>query len=401
VTLYERCVRVHRFRTRSSFDSLLSRPVKLRRSLLALGAFFALGAGISACGSGVPGDSVADVAGNPITLQAFNHWMYVAAKGNASQGGASSPVIVPNDPPDFANCIAQARKEIPAVAKQSDKQLRSACQSLFTSLSSQVMDFLIRGYWYQADASNLHIHISNAQVQKEFNTEKSQQYPTASAFQTFLKQSGYTLQDLLFRVRLNLTYKALLAKHNKSITDQQITSYYNSHSSQFGTPETRNLRIVLTKSASQANAAKSALQTGQSWNAVAKKYSTDPATKNKGGVMTNVSQGQGTADQALEKAAFSASVNKLIGPVKGQFGYYVVEVTKITPGTHKTLAQERSLIRQTLVGLQQQTAQSTVDNAAKKHWLGKTTCRGAYAMADCSGFKAPKTSTSATPTPTP
>ena len=378
-------------------DSLPSRPVKLRRSLTALGAFFALGAAISACGSGVPGNSVADVAGNPITLQAFNHWMYVAAKGNAAQGGSSSPVIVPNDPPNFANCIAQARKEFPAVAKLSNAQLKSACASLFTSLSSQVMDFLIRGYWYQADAAKQHIHISNAQVQKEFNTEKSQQYPTASAFQTFLKQYGYTLQDLLFRVRLNLIYKALIAKHNKPVTDAQVAAYYYAHATQFGTPATRNLRIVLTKTQSQANAAKAALQAGQSWNAVAKKYSTDPATKNKGGVMTNVSSG--TTDQALEKAAFSSSVSKIIGPVKGQFGYYVVEVTKITPGTHKSLAQESALIRQTLVGLQQQTAQTTVDNTAKKAWLSQTTCRSGYSMADCSGYKAPKTSTSATPTP--
>jgi foldase protein PrsA len=368
---------------------------------MALGAFFALGAGISACGSGIPGNSIAVVAGNPISTQAFNHWMYVAAKGNASQQGGSSPVIVPNDPPDFANCIAQARKEIPQVAKQSDKQLKSACQQLFTSLSSQVMDFLIRGYWYQADAAKLGIHITDAQVQKEFKTEKSQQYPTASAFQTFLKQSGYTMQDLLFRVRLNLTYKALIAKHHQTVTDQDITNYYNKHSTQFGTPETRDLRVVLTKSQSQANAAKSALQGGQSWNAVAKKYSTDPATKDKGGVMTNVSEGQGTTDQALQKAAFSASKGKLVGPVKGQFGYYLVEVTKITPPTHKSLAQERGLIEQTLKGLQSQSAQSAVDNTAKKHWLKKTSCRSAYAMQDCSGYKAPKTSTSATPTPTP
>jgi foldase protein PrsA len=366
---------------------------------MALGAFFALGGAISACGSGVPGNAVANVAGNPVTIQAFNHWMYVAAKGNAAQGGAGSPVIVPNDPPNFTGCIAQARKEIPAVAKQSDKQLKSACQSLFTSLSSQVMDFLIRGYWYQADANQQHIHITSAQIQKEFSTEKSQQYPTASAFQTFLKQSGYTMQDLLFRVRLNLIYKALLAKHNKPVTDKAVTAYYFSHASQFGTPATRNLRIVLTKSQSQASAAKSALQSGQSWNTVAKKYSTDPATKNKGGVMQNVSEG--TTDKALEKAAFSAPVNKLIGPVKGQFGYYVVEVTKINPATHKSLAQERPQIEQTLKGLQQQTAQTAVDSTAKKHWLSKTTCRSAYSMADCSGYKAPKTSTSTTPTPTP
>ena len=113
--------------------------------------------------------------------------------------------------------------------------------------------------------------------------------------------------------------------------------------------------------------------------------------------MTDVSQG--STDPALEKAAFSAQAGKLIGPVKGQFGYYVVEVTKITPGTHKSLAQERDLIRSTLVNLQNQNAQSAVDSTAKKHWLAKTKCRGPYTMADCSGYKAPKTSTSATPTP--
>ena len=79
--------------------------MKVRRSLLALGAFFVLAAAVAGCGgSGVSGDSVADVAGNPITTQAFNHWMYVAAKSQAAQS-PGAPVIVPNDPPDFNNCI--------------------------------------------------------------------------------------------------------------------------------------------------------------------------------------------------------------------------------------------------------------------------------------------------------
>src|SRR5438270_10467657 len=135
--------------------------MKVRRSILALGAFFVLGAGIAACGSGVPGDSVADVAGNPITTQAFNHWMYVAAKSQAAQS-PGSPVIVPNDPPNFDKCVAQVRKQVPTLAKTATKQLRADCKQLFTSLSSQVMDFLIKGYWYQAQAAKLGIKISDA-----------------------------------------------------------------------------------------------------------------------------------------------------------------------------------------------------------------------------------------------
>ena len=59
--------------------------MKVRRSFLALGAFFVFAVGVAGCGSSVSGDSVANVAGNEITTQAFNHWMYVAAKSQAAQ----------------------------------------------------------------------------------------------------------------------------------------------------------------------------------------------------------------------------------------------------------------------------------------------------------------------------
>ncbi len=368
--------------------------MNFRRSILALGAFFALALGISACGSGVPGNSVADVAGNPITTQAFNHWMYVAAKGNAAQS-PGAPVIVPTDPPSFTNCIAQARKEVPQVAKQSSAQIKGECSQLFSSLASQVMDFLIRSYWYQADAAKQHIHVTPAQVAQQFALERSAQFHSNAEFQSFLNQYGYTMQDLLYRTNVQVIYNKLIAKQTKPITAAAIAAYYAAHASQFGTPGSRNLRIVLTKTQSQAQAAVSALKSGQSWTVVAKKYSTDPATKNKGGVMDNVTAGQ--TDQALQKAAFSAPVNQVIGPIKGQFGYYVVEVTKITSGTQKTLAQATPLIKQTLTSAQQSSAQTAVDNQAKKNWLTQTKCRSDYAMADCSGYKAPKTTSTATP----
>src|ERR1700685_4374596 len=105
----------------------------MKKYIMALGAFFVLAVGLSACGGGIPGNSVAVMAGNPITLQTFNHWMYVAAKGQASES-SGSPVIVPNDPPSFTNCIAQVRRQIPTLAKTSAATLKSDCGQLFTSL---------------------------------------------------------------------------------------------------------------------------------------------------------------------------------------------------------------------------------------------------------------------------
>ncbi len=371
--------------------------MKKLKYILALGAFFVFGAGLSACGSGVPGDAVAVVSGNPVTLQAFKHWMFIAAKGNSTQS-PGAPVIVPTDPPDFKGCITQVRAQIPTLSKRSNAELKKDCNQLFTSLSSQVMDFLIRAYWYQADAYRLHVKVTDAQVQTAFVSAKKQQFPTDAAFQTFLTQSGQTLGDILFRVRVNQIYMKLLSKHQPAITPARIQAYYASHTSQFGTPETRDIRIVRTNSPSQAEAALTALRHGKSWAAVAKKYSIDTATKSRGGLLTGVSKGQ--EEQALDTAAFAATLNKLSGPIHGQFGYYVFEVTKIKAATQQSVTQATPLIKQILGGQAQTSAQSAVDSQAKKDWRSKTTCRSLFAMNDCSGYKAPTTST-ATPTPTP
>ena len=141
------------------------------RGISALGAFFVVAVALSACGGGVPGNSVADVAGNPITTQAFNHWLFVAAESQASQT-PGSPVIVPNDPPTFAPCVAQVRRQIPSLAKTAHKTLVADCKQLFTQYSSQVMDFLIKGYWYQAEAARDHVKVTNAQVQQAYITAR-------------------------------------------------------------------------------------------------------------------------------------------------------------------------------------------------------------------------------------
>jgi foldase protein PrsA len=373
--------------------------MKISRLIPALGAFFVLAAGIAACGSGVPGNSVADMAGNPISLGAFNHWMYVAAKSNAAQS-PGAPVIVPNDPPTFTQCIAQARKQIPQLAKTPAATLKTDCNQLFQSLSSRVMEFLITSYWYQAEAARQNVKITDAQVQKVFASEKNQQFRSNAEFQAFLNQSGQTLDDIIYRVRVSELVKQLRAKHPATVTQAQISAYYRSHPTQFGTPETRDIKIVRTNDPKQAAAAKAALDKGQSWSSVAQKYSVDTATKSKGGQLKGVGRGQ--EERALDEAAFSAPTGKVLGPIHGTFGYYVFEVTRVNRSTQQSLAQATPLIRQILQGQAQTNAQTAVDNQARKNWLHRTKCRTLYAMNDCAGYKAPKgSSTSSTQTAPP
>lgn len=376
--------------------------MKSRWSISALGAFFvAVALIVSGCGSndGVASGSVASVGGNQITKQMLNHWLYVDEKSQ-SASSPGSPVIVPNDPPKFDNCVTQVRKDFTQYKKTSAKTIQGLCSKLFGELNSTVLGFLIESYQYQALAHKLGIHVTDAQVQKQLNTEIKSQFKKQSQYDQYLKQSGYTNQDVLYRTRVVAIYKKLAARHTKKVTPQTISAYYNAHKSTFGTPETRNMRIVLAKTQSQASAALSALKSGQSWDVVAKKYSTDPTTKNNGGQLTGVTKGQ--QDAALSNAAFSAQVNKLVGPVKGQFGYYVVEVTKITPATQQSLKQATPQIKQTLTSQSQTQAQKAVNAEAKSAFGARTLCAKYYGVSLCHNYKQTviQTSTSSAPTGT-
>jgi foldase protein PrsA len=374
--------------------------MKSRRSISALGAFFVgIALLVAGCGSsGVPSGAVATVAGNPISKRAVNHWMYIYTKSQSAQS-PNSPIIVPNDPPQFTSCITQAKAAYPQLKKESDAAVRKTCSGVFTQTSGAVLQFFIQGYWYQAYAHKLGINITNAQIAKQLLTErKSANLSSNAAFTKYLKQSGYTMADLNWQTRETLVLKKLEARYDTKVTKSDIAAYYKSHASTFGTPETRNMRIVLAKTQATAQKALSALKSGQSWKTVAKKYSTDPTTKNNGGLLENVSKGQ--QDAALSAAAFAAPQGKLVGPVKGSFGYYVVQVIKITPATHQSLAKATPQIKETLTGTKQQNATAQVNKKAKALYGGRTLCAKYYVMADCKGYKKPKTtSTSAATAP--
>jgi hypothetical protein len=159
--------------------------------------------------------NVADVVGAPITRQVFDHWMYVAAKSTANPG---QPVIVPGDPPKFTECITRVRKTSPRQRHDSAKALRNDCRQLFTSLRNPVLDLLITAHWFQDRAFTDHIAFGPAQVRRAFDTDRRKQFQTDADFKAFLRETGQTIKDVIFRVRVNLIYQALLNKEHLTPT---------------------------------------------------------------------------------------------------------------------------------------------------------------------------------------
>jgi parvulin-like peptidyl-prolyl isomerase len=379
---------------------------KQLRFTSALGAVFFAVVGLAACG-GIPGNAVVQVNGSPITKDTFEHWMGVAASSTAATGTTGSKPVIP-DPPHYTACIAHLEATAPKPAKGQSKpttaQLKSQCEQQYKSLQQEVLGFLISSAWVLGEAESLGVNVSDKEVKKQFEKIKKQQFPQAAEFQKFLHTSGQTVSDLLLRVKLNLLSSKIqqkIAKEKHTPSDAEIEKYYNQHKSQYGTPEKRDVNIILTKNEAQAKEAKQEIESGASFASVAKSKSTDPTSKKNGGQLKGVVKGQ--EEKALDEAIFSAKKGVLGGPVKTPFGYYVYQVTGTSPGSQQSLAQAKSSIKQQLAAQNQQQALSKFVKEFRKKWEAKTECASGYVVQDCHEYKKPKTSSipqTSTPVPT-
>ena len=74
----------------------------------------------------------------------------------------------------------------------------------------------------------------------------------------------------------------MLPRGAAEITDDEVEAFYDANIAQFEQPETRDVRVILTKTEADADEALSDARqepTPESWKKVAKKYSIDEATK--------------------------------------------------------------------------------------------------------------------------
>ncbi len=339
----------------------------------------------------MPSDAVARVGDTVITKQQFDHWYTSAARGQQQQGG---PSVAP-DPPTYAKCIAAFKQQAPkGAAKPKDSELKKQCKTTYDQLKQQVMQFLIQSQWVQQEAADQDIEVSGTEVRRLFEDQKKQAFPKQKDYEKFLRQSGTSEQDILFRIKLDALQNKLTAKIQKDqekVSDEDVEEYYEKNKERFGQPERRDLNVVLTKTKARADQAKQRLDDGASFKTVSKQLSIDQASKANGGKLPGVAQGQ--QDKALDEAVFKAERGEIEGPVKTQFGWYVFEVAKVMPSSQQTLEQSKETIRGLLKSeRQQKTLQEFIEDF-REEFKDQTKCREGFVVAECSNAPEEKTDT--------
>ncbi len=207
-----------------------------------------------------------------------------------------------------------------------------------TVLQQLVQETLIEQY-----AKNNKITVSNAEIDARENQIKAN-FPSGS-WDEMLKSRGLTEADVRSALREQLILDKALAK-DVTISPAEIRDYFNKNHASFDKAEQVTARHILVPNLALANTVEADLKGGQSFSALAKKYSTDPGSKDKGGELGTFRRGQMVP--AFDKYAFSAPIGTISPPIKSPFGYHIIQVESRTPGQKATIASATPQIVQTL-----------------------------------------------------
>jgi parvulin-like peptidyl-prolyl isomerase len=320
----------------------------MNRILLSLIAASVLALGASACGS-----SGGSSGGATASLQSAD----VAVVG---------PAHITKD--EFNQLMSQAKRSYTTQKRTFPK----AGTPEWDALKNQAVQFLVQRAEYDQQAADMGLKIDDKQVDAKLaQIKKSYFGGSAKKYQAELKKQGLTETQVRADIRSQLVSQAIFNKVTKDVkvSDKDIQAYYTSHKSQYGTPETRDIRHILVKSKTLANTIYDQLQAGGDFCKLAKKYSQDPSSKSQCGKLT-ITKGQTVPP--FDQTAFLLDKGKRSRPIHTQYGYHIIEALSDTkPAKTTPLKDVKASIQQQLAQTKKNTAMQTWVNGINKDYKSK------------------------------
>lgn len=315
----------------------------------------------TACGSGsesVSAGAIANVNGTEITKAELDNLVEQAKKGYESQNQAFPKAGTPE----------------------------------YQSIQKQYVAYLVEVAQFRQAAEDLGVSVTEKDIDAiEATTIKDKFDGKRAEYEKALEKAGFTATQY----RKNaLAVSALSQKifdtvtKDVEVTDQEILQYYTSNQSQYGTPESRDVRHILIAekdkdgnvdfSASKAKADEiyAQLEGGADFAALAKQYSADPGSKDAGGKLT-ISRGQTVPE--FDKVSFDLATGELSKPVKTTYGYHVIEaVSDVRKATTTSLDKVKASIRTTLLQQKRNEEMQKWVEQLKADYKGKVSYAAGY-----------------------
>ncbi len=189
------------------------------------------------------------------------------------------------------------------------------------------------------------------------------------------------IEDLKNSLLAQELYRREIEPKTKKVNEAEIKKYYAEHKDEFAEPEMVKARHILvrvkdSKDQKSWKAArkklleiKKKIDKGADFAEMAKQFSEDPGSKDRGGDLGYFPKGRMV--KSFETAAFSLKKGEVSDLVKTPFGYHLIKVEDRKPGSTKSLDQVRRQIEEKLVKEKQREAVESMIAALKKKYSVK------------------------------
>ena len=265
----------------------------------------------------------------------------------------------------------------------------------YEALRDTALNDVLDTAWILGEAEERGVEVTDSEVEQEFQQTKEENFQTEKEYTDFLEQSGFTQEDIDLRVKLQLLSTKIQEEvtggtEAPEVSEEDAKLFYEANEAQFVEPASRDIRLVQTDDKAQADQAFEQLSEDNSpenWDKVAAELSTDPASKDAGGVREAVTEG--VFPEPLNGEIFGAPQGEVQGPVSTPQGFVVFQVDQVTEAGTLSFEEARPQIEQQLGPQLQQEQFAAFLTDYRDRWTEVTICADGFISERCENFSGP------------
>lgn len=320
--------------------------------------------------------------------------IFAVAEGLGAKTVPSGDIATISSAPAGLGNISEAEYKASLARQETQSGLKKppkAGSKKAEELHKATIEELISKVWIFGEGEELGIKVTPKEVETQLEKVKEESFKTEKAFQEFLKEQNLNEEEVNELIELQIIQTKIQEKVPKEappVTEAEAEEYYEAEvAAQYTKKPSRDVRVVVNENKKEVEEAQKALEADNSeasWKKVTKKYS--PTTESNAGLQKEISEEFLT--EPLKKEIFDAEVGELVGPVKQEKNYLLLEVVKTHPKSVQPFSEVKTTISTQLTQeAEQKYFTEWVTNDYQSKWSSRTVCASGFEIENCSNYK--------------